>query len=275
MQLASQPLIHSSTMISAIDNMIHNNFLPHAFNSMQLDEDDNTYLHHIVKFDFPKSELLILNLLRRHTIIDHTNRFGQTVFHLAAAYSRPSILKILLNEPADFFDEDNFDLQDNLGNTVVHYSSATNLPLIVSSGFFDINTKNKAGHCPLLDAIYKGDVYKVAKLLELGANPNSFDYDGNNPLHYAIIMIPTRYSIINILIENGGFNINTKNNYGKTPLDLAIEAHEFNVVYKIWSTWLFTPDDLIKHIERLPEGEMKEYLNTLLESRRSYMERFT
>ncbi len=268
-----QPL-NSTTMIATISELLNISWLPVGFNSMSLDEDDNTYLHHIVKLDIPKSELLINNLIMHHTILDHTNRFGQTVFHLAAAYAKPSILRILLTEPADFFDEDNIDLADNVGNTVAHYCSTVNLPLIVESGEFDINRKNNAGLTPLLHAICCADEYKVKKLLELGAEPNCCDSDGNNALHYAVNRIPMRHNIINALLECGTFRPNRVNNQGKTPLDCAIDNLQYDIVYKIWSTWLFVPDDLIKHVVKLPECEMKDYLNNLLEARRSFLTRF-
>lgn len=265
---------HSTDMMNVINNMLINNLFPLNFDAMQLDENDNTYLHHVVKYDLPRSEILIHSLIKHHTILDHTNRFGQTVFHLAAAYCKSSVLEILLTEPGDFFDEDNIDLEDNVGNTVAHYCSAANLPLIVSSKLFNIDKQNYAGLTPLLHAICAGDEYKVAKLLEFGVNSNSCDHEGNNALHYAIIRIPVKYNIINILLEFGEFRPNTKNKEGKTPLDYAIEGQYYDTIYKIWSTWLFTPDDLIKHVVKLPEGEMKDYLNNLLEARRSFLERF-
>ena len=67
---------------------------------------------------------------------------------------------------------------------------------------------------------------RIQSLLDAGADVNACDWQGNTPLHQAIIAcLPDgRYSDIDKVIEvllEGGANANAQNNHGETPLDIV------------------------------------------------------
>ena len=70
----------------------------------------------------------------------------------------------------------------------------------------------------LVEAVRRGDVQEVARLLAAGADPNVRDPDGDAPLHIAAEQC--RADLAELLLKHGA-DPNAKNNEGKTPADLA------------------------------------------------------
>jgi ankyrin repeat protein len=71
----------------------------------------------------------------------------------------------------------------------------------------------------LVDAVRRGDVQEVARLLAAGADPNVKDLDGHTPLHYAAEQC--RADIAELLLKHGA-DPNARDNHGKTPLHRAV-----------------------------------------------------
>jgi FOG: Ankyrin repeat len=132
--------------------------------------------------------------------------FGMTPLHLAVNMGNREAVEILLNSGADP------NVKDLAGGTPLHWA--------VASGFPDL----------------------IELLLERGADPNARDNAGNTPLHIAAMgsisevaeifmeLAPRlgleypydRLDIIRILLEYGA-DPTAKNNYGLTPIDIALK----------------------------------------------------
>ena len=247
-------------------------------NAMTLDDNDNTYLHHVVTYPNKNTANIVRRLMRQHVIVDHQNIFGQTVFQLAARHCSSKILEILFNEPADYFSHSQeIDLDDVHGNTLAHYANANNIQTI-SQYNFNLNKKNNNGHTPLIDALIKKDVNKVIELLEYGANPNITDKDGNNAIHHSLIVAKEDFNrILQKMIEIRSCNFMQTNCYGNTVLDIAIQSNLIETTKVIWETWTFAP----RHLERwlnsvgAINSVMRDTLKTLSESYTAFRMRYT
>ena len=86
-------------------------------------------------------------------------------------------------------------------------SLVLNNPYLINARGF--TTQNE---CPLWMAVNARKEKSVEKLLQLKANPNMCDTQGNTPLHN-----PGTYNIAKMLIEYGA-NVNKKNDLKRTPL---------------------------------------------------------
>lgn len=92
-----------------------------------------------------------------------------------------------------------------------------------------LNQIDIAGHSLLLMAVWHGEVEVVKTLLELGANVNYQDCDGNAAPHVASerLNIP----ILNLLVAHG-FNTETPNNHGQRYLETLspqCPVYDFNI----------------------------------------------
>ncbi len=248
--------------------------LRRAFNTnlqidpMQLDESDNTLLHHVLK-DPEADPYIVINILRRHVILDHQNDKGQTIFHIAAKYASPEVLTTILDFPGEFYDDDgcNTNLPDNDGNILYHYASAENIAILGEYNY-NINQPNNVHMTPLLDAIFKSEDRRAIALLEAGADILAIDSSSNNAFHYCISRPVINHQILDILISSPHCPINKKNILGNSPLDLAILKNDRSLVKKIWNTWAFSEIDLQRWITS--PHPMSSYLRVLSESRRSF-----
>ena len=239
---------------------------------MQLDESDNTLLHHVLK-DPQADQLTILQILRRHVILDHQNNQGQTIFHIAAKHAHPEVLQMILDYPGEFYDNDlcETNIPDNNGNTIYHYASVNNIAILGEYNY-DINAKNNVHMTPLLDAIFKSEDSRAIALLEAGADILATDSSSNNAFHYCITRPIINHQILDMLCSTPHCPINNKNILGNSPLDLAIINNNQELVNKVWQTWAFSENELQRWINS--PHPMANYLRTLVESRRSFRSRF-
>ncbi len=242
-------------------NALFNN---NSFDSMSLDENDNTYLHHIVQHYNEDTELIIRRLVNKHSILDHQNIYGQTIYHLAARYSPPHILELLIELPGDFYSRDQeMDLDDVYGNSVTHYASADNIPILANHGF-NINRKNFDGLTPLLDAVHKNHIQRACALLEAGAAPNCRDRNGNTVVHYCMTHHIIRRPILEAFINTYKTKFNIKNKEGFSPLDLAIMRRSTDMVKILWYTREFKTEDFDPWLESEELSKtFRDYLQTL------------
>ena len=85
-----------------------------------------------------------------------------------------------------------------------------------------IDVPSELGITPLLCACIRGSKNAVDLLLDLGANINARDEEGNNCLHYAVNS--NNPNLVKKLIIRGA-DKNIKNQKNETPLDLAIQKN--------------------------------------------------
>ena len=82
----------------------------------------------------------------------------------------------------------------------------------------DINSADKNGQNPLIKAAIAGDEQAVDFLIKINANINARDNEGNTALHYAAKN--NHHNVVQKLVDNGAYK-NVTNYAGYTPLDMA------------------------------------------------------
>lgn len=123
---------------------------------------------------------------------------------------------------------------DTRANTYVYHKNGVNVygdseffDALLAAGYSNLEEKNAIGETALHIVSKKGDLRKVNKLLEAGAQIDCFDEFGNTPLH--ISCRDGSESVARLLI-NQGADINAKNLFGDTPLFCAILARQLSLV---------------------------------------------
>ncbi len=166
----------------------------------------------------------------------------------AIKYNRTKIIEELITCGA------NVHLSDSDHNNVIHYAiEQNNIPLVcffIHAGV-SVNTKNKRGITPLIKALRKNNEklaiilikaqanvkdgaplcvaiqtreYEIAKIiLKNGGNLNEQDYDGNNPLIYAVQAQNIPF-VLFLLEQNCLTNVKNKDNL--SALDYAVELRQ-------------------------------------------------
>jgi len=160
-------------------------------------------------------------ILNRNTKLSNKrNKDGYTPLHLAAAFGKTNMVKLLINRGA------NIKAKTKEGITPL-YSAASSgkvkiLDLLIKKGA-DPNSRNKHGKTPLFAAVESGNGRVVAFLIKNGVNINLKDKYGNTP--YTIARKYGNDEIISLL-SGGGENID---------INMAAMEGDFELVKKILS----------------------------------------
>ena len=149
-------------------------------------------------------------------IINYQNENGWSALHFACDEGNLKIVEILLKAQIDV------NLQTNEKKTALHFTA--------SRGYFDISKL----------------------LVEKKANLNLCDNEKNLPVHLCSMTIHNE--LLNYLLEQNPSSALVKNLYGKTPLDLAINEENKEIIKK------FLPGNNIKNI-KINEGKNNNILN--------------
>ena len=91
-----------------------------------------------------------------------------------------------------------------------------------------LNQKNIKGYNALLYAAFRGNLEIFEKLIKLGADLDKINSSGLNVLHLAVQ--GNHPNLIVYLIEKCGFNINSKDNNGRTALHWGISMNSKQAV---------------------------------------------
>jgi ankyrin repeat protein len=142
-----------------------------------------------------------------------------TPLHLAASLCRINIARILLKHGAKV-NAETFPLR----STPLHFASCADMVELLLKHGAKIDAKNDMGLTPLHRAAMDCRVDVVRALLERGANPNDRDNEGSTPLHDAECA-----EVAELLIRYGAV-VNAVNEYGDTPLDVAVRKDRCGVV---------------------------------------------
>ncbi|XP_035725078.1 nuclear factor NF-kappa-B p100 subunit-like isoform X2 [Vespa mandarinia] len=92
-----------------------------------------------------------------------------------------------------------------------------------------VNIQNSSGKTPLHYAVLQNQPVFIKALLTLGADPSICDDHGFSPLHTAV-RIPNAGACVDVLLSNKLINIESYNDLGWTPLQLAAEAGSYDAV---------------------------------------------
>ncbi len=103
----------------------------------------------------------------------------------------------------------------------------SNLLFLIEQGV-DINIQGNHGNTALIWACIHSVKEFASQLVELGANLNAQDASGYTALHAACISSDSDWLMKLLLGAGADFEI--KNNYGETPLDIAIKRGHVNGV---------------------------------------------
>jgi ankyrin repeat protein len=140
----------------------------------------------------------------------------------------------IVNELLDFGAE----VKDNSKNNLyqaIHYAIMTKnyqtTEVLLNHDKNQLTFLTDSQNSPLHLAVASGDYSIVKLLLDLNADPNQKNIDGNTPLHYASTSHDIR--IIQYLISHGA-NPTIPNNNSQTPLDLTKDS-EFNALLKTYN----------------------------------------
>ncbi len=153
---------------------------------------------------------------------------GKKPIHIAAKKGYKNIVEFFLNEGISINDT------NQSGWTSLHYAAFSGelevAKLLVAKGA-NVRAENAYGQKPIdLTHYGKDDGYKgvMELLLDKGEGKvNDTDEDGCTLLRYAVII--GNLEVIKFLIDKGA-NIHAKDNKGRTPLDLAREGGNTEVV---------------------------------------------
>ena len=137
----------------------------------------------------------------------------------------------------------NVNSTDSSGNTIIYrLSLLPNLSMdqlncinyILIKGA-DVNKENYNGYTPLTAHLSSNLFNKelLDRLMKNNAEINSPDFDGDTPLHFAVMN--NNFEAVEYLLENGA-NTNVKNKDGITPLHIAVKEKNYDITAKLLSS---------------------------------------
>ena len=195
--------------------------------------DGETALHQISGRAFNDENIASMRLLLENGAdLSIKDLSLKTAIHHASYYSSAEAVKLLIESGADL------DVVDNAGNYPIHYTvtncNYTNdnylewLPLFCSTQRC-VNYRDIRGRTILHLVAECFDENVVQMILEIGGNASLVDYLGKTFLHYSAKGNTNSSEIVNVAAKNG-MDINTKDNWGQTPLHEALTAGNMEMV---------------------------------------------
>ena len=158
--------------------------------------------------------------------VNATNKWNETALEIALIKGNVNAINILITAGAEV------NMSDNNSDTYLHNAvrmgcSAQALQAIVDHGA-DVNSTNKWNQTAVALALMERNVDAINVLLNVGADPNIADDDGDTCLHEVIRIDYSKEMILSI-IEHGA-NVNAANNQNFTALKMACVKRNIDAV---------------------------------------------
>ena len=231
-----------------------------------VDSDGNTALHHAASNNNNQADLVNI-LLSRGLDLEVSNNVGTTPLHMAIGNDNKPAVVALLSRGASLA------TKDCDGETALHYAARLQsvrsgiLNMLLKHGA-SVEAVNESGATPLHMAVAQANEPAVVALLSRGASSATEDCNGNTALHHAARLENNQAGLVNILLKHGA-SIEAGNNFGTTPLHLAIVHGNKPAVVALLSRGasLATEDSVgdsaLHHAARVENNQL-ELVNMLL-----------
>lgn len=183
----------------------------------QLDINNNSPLHLAVGKDNIEMVKLLLSF---GSSVSSKDNEGKTPLHIASERGSTDMISILLNAEADVNALDYRGQSTLMLATIYNHSSA--VELLIKRGA-KVNYEDDQGFTALKRAVFIKDSKVTKILVENGARI----CESQNLVHFAVVY--NQFEIVESL-KHGGARLDTRDSIGKTPLMVAIEYRNLEMV---------------------------------------------
>ena len=163
---------------------------------------------------------------RIYVPLSHKNTVNKTLLHMAAHNGWVDVTNDLVTNHKCNVNQRNFN-----GRTPLHYAAANGqlevVRYFINEQHCDPMTRDNTNHTPLHVACHHLNVIQYL-VGELSCDPSCVTFGGNTPLHLACLSQSVRVVEYLLSTVNAYANALAKNAHGKTPVDLASIAPNFN-----------------------------------------------
>ena len=209
----------------------------HKFDlNAELDNDDTalgSVLHHSI-YNLESEEFLDILLEYGADINRQNEKNGSTPLHIAIKMENYSIVKYLLNKGADYSIQDKFRKTPKEYALQINKHEAVNLIEFFDKYILVDEVVMRSYHeIPIEEIMRKSIWYNnitetdVERLLEWGRNK---DISFFGPVLHTMVAVGNLYNEIDFIIENGVDINHLSKNEGKTPLHLAVQWDDYNLI---------------------------------------------
>ena len=240
----------------------------------------------------------VRRLLEELIDVNATDSEGCTPLHFAAGSAHVEIVKVLADNGA------NIEAQDADGSTALHYAASNGhtdtIKALVECGA-DVDAIDDEHGTALHFAASNGHGETVVALVELGADVDAADDDGSTALHYAagnnhdtvaeylcqegadvdtvdiggftalhLAAQEGHVQTVKLLVETCEADVRAENDFGKTPLDLAVDHDHGEVAEFLEQSDSMLP---VNPSEVIPRGDHPEDITACDEFGRTALHR--